>query len=359
MPHAAIQKSYGDIPLPRSFRLASLLATTAIVCASGAAQAAQTGPRPLFAVIPHVATPEMQKNRLTFPGTWTYTYTYSGRTYNETWIGGNPSTASTETVPVTLIPLKLTYGSTVENAGGKVIKSIKASPIFTPYDFTFGGTDIGSTQFEDAFAKANVWSIGGSASGYHVLLQATASKVQSLTVPTAHGSTGSPFGTNVLLVDINWFDPQVNALITKLKVPSTAFPMFVTTETYLYSGSPTGGCCIGGYHSVTNAGQPYGVFTYIKEAGDFSQDVSALSHELSEWVDDPYTSNSSPCGIYEVGDPLEREANYGDYNFKVGKFTYHLQDEALLPYFGGPAGVTLGNLDTLEGTKLKVCANGS
>jgi hypothetical protein len=359
MAHSGIQKSHGDFLLTRSFRIASLLATTAIVCAAGAARAEQTGPRPLFAVIRHAPTPEMMKNRASasFPATWVYSYTYESKTYNETWIGANPSSATTETVPVYLIPLNLTWTTVNENAK-KVIKSIVASPIFTPYDFTFGGTDIGSTQYEDAFAKVNVWSLGGSASGYHVSLAETTTKVTKVTVPSGSGATGSPFGTQVLLVDINWLDGEINTLIKTLKIPASAFPMFVTTQTYLYSGNSSN-CCIGGYHSVTSAGQPYGMFTYIKQSGEFSQDVSALSHELGEWVDDPYTANNSPCGIYEVGDPLERETNYGDYAFKVGSFTYHLQDLALLPYFGGPTGVTLDNLFTLQGTKLRVCQNGA
>jgi hypothetical protein len=341
-----------------SFRIARLLTTTALIGFTGAAHAKNIHPRALFAVIPHTPTEAMRQARASLPGTWTYTYTYEGTAYTETWIGGNPSSATTETIPVYLIPLKLTYGSTVENAS-TVTSSIVASPIFTDYNFTFDGTNIGSTQYEDAFAKANVWNIGGSASGYHVLLAETTEATVSLTVPTRDGSLQSPFGTKVLVANINWVDSEINSLIKSLKIPTSVFPMFVTTQTYLYSGSYSRGCCIGGYHSVTSAGQPYGMFTYIQQSGEFAQDVSALSHELGEWVDDPYTADNSPCGIYEVGDPLEGDANYGDYPYTVGSFTYHLQDLALLPYFGGPSGVTLGNLDTLQGTKLSVCENGS
>jgi hypothetical protein len=345
----------------RSVRIAGLLASIAIMGAAGGARAGQTGPRPLFAVIPRSATEAMVHARATFPATWKYKYTYQGTAYTETWIGGDPSAASTETVATIMIPLKLTYGTTTEDAT-TVMASIKKSPIFhTKTDFTFGGTDIGKTQYEDAFAKANVWNIGGSASGYHVLLKYKAEPTQSLTIPANSGSIQSPFGTAVIVANFSWFDPQVQALIKSLGIPSTALPVFVTTQTYLYEGGYPNGCCIGGYHSVTKPGQPYGMFTDIQVAGAFAQDVSALSHELGEWIDDPYTGNRSPCGIYEVGDPLENETSppYGDYPYKVGKFTYHLQDLALLPYFGGPAGVTLGNLVTLQGTALSACENGS
>jgi hypothetical protein len=106
--------------------------------------------------------------------------------------------------------------------------------------------------------------------------------------------------------------------------------------------------------------QTYMLFDYVGKSGVFSQDVSALSHEMGEWLDDPYTNNNSPCGIYEVGDPLEGESNYGDYAYVVGgSMTYHLQDLAQPPYFGAPASTSLGGRATFQGTSLGVCANGS
>ena len=59
----------------------------------------------------------------------------------------------------------------------------------------------------------------------------------------------------------------------------------MTSNTYLTEG----GCCIGGYHSA-NGAQTYSNFEYITYSGDFSQDVSALSHEVGEWMDDPLTN---------------------------------------------------------------------
>ena len=366
MASTPIQNSM-ETGLTRSSRVAALLATTAFTFAAVAAQAADKTARPLFAVIPHLAPNVKTKAPITLPGTWQYSYTYESRKYTETWIGANPASPATETVPIYLVPLKLVYtpktGKKVTENATTIIPDIEASPIFTSLDFQFGGTDIGTTQYEDAFAKVNVWQIGGSSSSYHVLLgtpKVTKTVKLALNTSTSEG-TITEFGVTVLTAQINTIDAEINKEIPALKIPSTALPIFVTSQTYLISGSE---CCIGGYHSVTSAGQPYSMFTYITPAKGsktipFSDDVSALSHELGEWIDDPYTSNNSPCGIYEVGDPLERNANYGDFNYTLNGVVYHLQDLALLPYFGGPSGVTLGNLDTLQGEKLAVCANGS
>ena len=101
------------------------------------------------------------------------------------------------------------------------------------------------------------------------------------------------------------------------------------------------------------------MFTYIQTAGTFSQDVSALSHEVGEWLDDPYTNNNSPCGIYEVGDPLEGEAHYGTYPYSLGGFTYHLQDLVTPEYFGAPTSTSVHGWSTFQGTSLSVCQNGA
>ncbi len=64
--------------------------------------------------------------------------------------------------------------------------------------------------------------------------------------------------------------------------------------------------------------------------GIFAQDVSALSHESGEWMDDPLVVNTNgntvACGILEVGDPEEGFSNYGAFPYTLGGSTYNLQD---------------------------------
>jgi hypothetical protein len=163
------------------------------------------------------------------------------------------------------------------------------------------------------------------------------------------------FGVHVINADINWFDAKAESLLTSLGLPVDSLPIFLVTQTYL---TESGECCIGGYHNY-NGTQAYSVFSYIQTAGVFSQDVSALSHEVGEYVNDPYVNNNSACGIYEIGDPLEGDANYGTYPYTLGGFTYHLQDLVTPVYFGAPASTTVHGWDTFQGTSLSVCENGS
>jgi hypothetical protein len=142
-----------------------------------------------------------------------------------------------------------------------------------------------------------------------------------------------------------------------LGIQANTFPIFLTYDVYLTSG----GCCIGGYHSATGS-QSYAHATYVDVVGAFSQNVSALSHEVGEWADDPLVNNSgnnTPCGILEVGDPLENNPNYGGYPYSLGGFTYDLQDLVTLPYFGAPSSTSVNGFFTFQGETLSVCQNGS
>jgi hypothetical protein len=171
------------------------------------------------------------------------------------------------------------------------------------------------------------------------------------------------FGFNAGLVDINYFDTQLHAMLTNLGITPNTFPIFLTYDVYL---TQRRSCCIGGYHSSTGstgAPQSYAHATYVDHAGSFAQDVSALSHEVGEWADDPLVvninGNNTPCGILENGDPLENNATFGDFPYSANGFTYNLQDLVTLPYFGAPASTSVNGEFTFQGESLAVCKNGS
>ena len=159
------------------------------------------------------------------------------------------------------------------------------SPIFqSVIDFTEAGADLGTTQYTDAFQRESFWPTVSGNPGYHVLLgQPTVQSEVTLNVPSRQGKVGTEFGVQVALVDINYIDPTCSLIWPPiLRLHAGSVPVFVAYNTYETSG----GCCIGGYHSA-NGAQSYMMFDYVGKSGVFSQDVSALSHEMSEWLDDP------------------------------------------------------------------------
>ncbi len=308
--------------------------------------------------------------------TWNGSFVYGGTTYKYNMVGTAPSTGTSTTIPVFIIPIALQYKgtttttfspATLQSNGASAITNTVNSPIFQNMDWIAGDgvTDLGTTQYEDAFQRGNFWGQVSSATGYHVLLGTPkVAKVQTIVVPAADGSIATEFGVKVGLADINWFDSELQKLIAKYKsIKPNTIPIFMTYDVYLTSG----GCCIGGYHSATGssaAPQAYAHFTYIGKPGAFSQDVGALSHELGEYIDDPLVvnqnGNSVACGILEVGDPEEVFSNYGDFEYTFNGFTYSLQDLTYLEYFGAPKTTSVGGEMTFHNNPfhLTVCSQG-
>jgi hypothetical protein len=307
--------------------------------------------------------------------TWNGSFVYRSHTYNYNMVGTAPSTGTSTTFQVYLIPVALKYvnsqGTTtfspahVLTNGQTVTQNTVSSPIFqSGIDFTSGGIDLGNTQYIDAYQRGNFWGQVSSAPGYHILLsQPKVGPVQTFTVPAADGSIATEFGVKVGLADINWFDQKIEGIIKAVKqIQPTALPIFVTYDVYLTSG----GCCIGGYHSSFGsaaAPQAYAHFTYIDQPV-FSQNVSALSHEVGEWADDPLVVNTGgnpvQCGILENGDPEEGFANYGGFPYTLNGFTYTLQDLVYLPYFGAPTSTSANGSLSFQGNPfhLGICSNG-
>jgi hypothetical protein len=290
-------------------------------------------------------------------------------------VGSAPSSNTSTTIPVYIIPVKIvvTHRTTkttfdpehILSNGNTVVQNTVESPLFDKTTtYTQGGTDIGTTQYIDAYQRANFWGTVKTDTNSHILLGGpTVTAEQTLSPPSSYGTTGSPFGFTAGLVDINWFDAQLPAIISKLGIAPNALPIFLTYDVYL---TETGQCCIGGYHSSegsASAPQSYAQASYVDHAGAFSQDVSALSHEIGEWVDDPLVvninGNNTPCGILEVGDPLEGNSNYGAYRYVLHGFTYNLQDLVTLPYFGAPTSTSVHGWLSFQGERLGVCSNGS
>ena len=309
--------------------------------------------------------------------TWNGSFTFSGTNFPYNMVGAAPSTNTSATVTTYIIPIKIVITNRngtkttfdpahVLSNGNTVTNNTVLSPIFdSTTTYVQGGVNVGTTQYIDAFQRANFWGTVQSNPNSHLLLGGpTVLAEQTLSPTRTNGKTGSPFGFTAGLVDINWFDAQLPNIMTKLGVQPNTFPIFLTYDVYLTQG---GGCCIGGYHSsegsISNP-QSYAHASYVDHVGAFAQDVSALSHEVGEWADDPLVVNTSgnntPCGNLEVGDPEETFTNFGAFPYVLHGFTYNLQDLVTLPYFGAPTSTSVNGFLSFQGnSSLSVCSNGA
>jgi len=355
----------------RFSRLCQMMALTllACFCLSALALAADSEQNVKYRYVvipPKPALPNQPAGTLQ---TWNGQFTYNGTQYNYVMVGQDPSTGQPTEVTTFLIPVKLilSNGHVYDPVAGGPMSPLARtllSPIFdSTTTYIQGGVNVGQTQYVDAYQRGNFWSIVQNQPSYHVLLGGPTARVSvlpelTLNVPSGSGHEGSFGGHTLAEVDINYFDTQIsNYMAQNPTINPTNFPIFITGNTYLTEG----GCCIGGYHSA-NGTQSYANFEYVTYTGMFSQDVSALSHEVGEWMNDPLTphQNNTPCGIMENGDPLEGTTNYGTYPYTLHDFTYHLQDLVFIGYFGAPLSTSVNSWWSFQNYPFtRICQNGS
>ena len=238
---------------------------------------------------------------------------------------------------------------------------LSRSPIFKNVNYTFGGTDVSTTQYEDAVQRSSFWQLIDKSSYHTRFSPVTVLLPFVVDVPAARGlslnanvfePTFSMCGTEGI-VDIDFLDAVAVSELTKLPgVNPGTFPMFMLYNASMSFGDPTnlGNCCAGGYHSINPAGpitfQAYSPFDF-DVSGFFvssANDTAIISHEAAEWMNDPYLVNATPAwgntgqvvgcqGNLEVGDPLT--GSLAPRIAMPNGFTYNLQELAFFSWFFG------------------------
>ncbi len=290
--------------------------------------------------------------------TFTDSFRFDAVTYPYTMVGANPKTSNaTTTVATQVIPLRFVFSDGTTLDGTPRLPAVVASPLFSPADFVSG-----RTQFSDAFRRAEFWpSVQFNGGDYHTLLgQPRLLPTVTLTVPKGRSKTGAANGVTYGLVDYQWFFGEIQRLLGQMRPDPTTLPVFLSDAVDLHWGSDyVNNCCVVGSHGTHSygIGSAHGQgnqqvttviwasWEYAEHFGNgndlggkpFGGDIAALSHEVAEWLDDPFVNNLTPnwssalapgygCVDWlEVGDPLIAE------DFEVDG--YHLQDEAFLSWF--------------------------
>lgn len=299
--------------------------------------------------------------------TFTAKQTDGKKTFSFTMVGKNPRVKQSKpstTIKAELIPVDFVLSNGVTNDAtlGNSCDSTPAttrtmnSPMVKSVSWTFGKKAMGTTQYTDAFQRAEYYKFtkpGGLNPNYHVKLAYTLLPKITIQVPAGDGadfqlecsSTSFEIG-----VEINWLDAYLQntvmpGLASQGLIGPNTFPMFLSTNTVEYIQN-TGNCCVLGYHNayqVSNGVQTYGISDY-ETGGAFAQgnlsDIEIASHEVAEWMNDPYVNNATkPWGNIgqvsgcqsnlEVGDPLTGTT----LSRKISGYTYHLQELAFMSWF--------------------------
>jgi hypothetical protein len=324
---------------------------------------------------------------------------HNGVTYGYNMVGADPSSCSGSACDVTveadITPLIVTVGGRTF-AGPKVLSPTIASPQFATDDY--GSTPFATTgpvgtlprgpggalsqddagnqlQLQDATMRAQFNKTG--ASNYHLRLHPNVLPSVTIDVPSNQG-TLLQSGRGVVFADINisWWAAKIQQLETS--ADPTHLPIYLTDDVLLHVGPDIFNCCVIGFHGTRAAGsgggsnnsngnakvQTFAWATYLSP-GIYArpnggplwalQDIHPLSHEISEWADDPFVNNyvepwltpTAPqygcTGILETGDPVVGIGfAKGTNTFRQGLNPngsrsadgyYHPEDEVFLPWF--------------------------
>lgn len=247
------------------------------------------------------------------------------------------------------------------------------SPLIQPTTFDMGGTIVGTTQYVDAFQRANFWRVDDHDTYRLLLKPVTVLSPVVLNVPAAYGTTlpSSDFPScgPLGIVDIGWFDAYLDstvipALASQGVKPSTFPFFFIHNVVWASPVTNLNDCCILGYHGYT--GLPIQTYSPadFDTTGLFAtalQDTGVLSHEIAEWVNDPFGNNPTPpwghtgqvagCQAnLEVGDPLT--GTDAPRIVMPNGYTYHLQELVFFSWFFGAPSIGIHGWFSDNGTFL-------
>jgi hypothetical protein len=301
---------------------------------------------------------------------------------NKQWlynmVGNLPEHGGSTSINAPVIPVSLDLlapdGSVLfHDDANQYLQPTLRSPIFQNASYSSSGTP---TQFTDAVQRAEFAS--QAKSDWHTVLHPAPKSGLTMRLPSgtyffAQNGDGS---IAFVLVDANTFESllfpsstpdnttiigaaEVSGAITTKDISTFLFP-----NTFLFVGDPSN-CCILGFH------------TYDFEPGDASngnlerrfvvnysswttpgigfggapddqpQDVSVLSHEMSETFNDPFVASDGVHNItpwwqssfncqdnLETGDVIEGLV-HDNAVVPLNGSNYHVQNEALLQWFEG------------------------
>ncbi len=255
------------------------------------------------------------------------------------------------------------------------VKLVLQSPIFEKWPYTTGRTQWTDAIFREEFLNRVPGDDRGGdedcdqGSGWHNLLDPDVKKVQRMQIPFGFWFYGLNADGSLAfaLVDENAFSNALfpptfpidnTTVIGAAELAGDMTTKDVTTllfnNVYLYQGDVSN-CCVLGFHTYdfepgipSNGNLPrLYVFNYASYIGTglFTggfEDITALSHELSELFNDPFVDNAtpwylSPSGLcqnnLETGDAIEGLSSNVTFSIQKHGRTYHPQNIPLFQWF--------------------------
>jgi hypothetical protein len=316
-----------------------------------------------------------------------------------TMVGHPPEQNRTTRFEAPIIPVTVelldTNGNVATTPSGAPLRMVTGqdtinltlnSPVFQKSPTTAGNVQINDgVMRSEFFFRAGDHDSDPDDQGYHTILDPDVKTARTIQLPFGtYRFAPKADGTCCLFVlaDINvfanlLFPPTADDTTTVMGAAEHAGDMTtadITTllfrDVFLFQGVPSN-CCVLGFHSVDvepgtlqngNRERDFvmNYASYISDGlfGGGFEDVTALSHEVSELFNDPFINNATPWWLsvdpftgaalcqnnLETGDVIEVLSANPVAQVPLHNRTYHPQNEALLQWFAfeSPSSAHLG-----------------
>jgi hypothetical protein len=294
--------------------------------------------------------------------------------------GSHPENGGSAVIDAPVVPVSLDlleYDGSIRVVNGQklhysvqpFLDGVIGSPIFQNTEYS--SSDV-PTQFGDAIQRAEFYNV--MQSDWHTLLRPSVKNERTVAVPRgsyffALNQDGSCCA--FVLLDMNVFSKllfpasahdastPVGAAEHSGEITPQSISTFLFPNTYLYLNGNPNQCCVLGFHTYDfEPGDSSNGFREKRYVLNFAswispglfgsgfEDVTALSHEIVESLNDPFVGSDGVHGItpwwlsvngncqndLEVGDVIEGLPD-ATVAIKSGGKTYHPQNAALLQWF--------------------------
>jgi len=294
--------------------------------------------------------------------------------------GSHPENGGSAVIDAPVVPVSLDlleYDGSIRVVNGQklhysvqpFLDGVIGSPIFQNTEYS--SSDV-PTQFGDAIQRAEFYNV--MQSDWHTLLRPSVKTER--TVAVARGSYFFALNQDgsccaFVLLDMNVFSKllfpasahdastPVGAAEHSGEITPQSISTFLFPNTYLYLNGNPNQCCVLGFHTYDfEPGDSSNGFREKRYVLNFAswispglfgsgfEDVTALSHEIVESLNDPFVGSDGVHGItpwwlsvngncqndLEVGDVIEGLPD-ATVAIKSGGKTYHPQNAALLQWF--------------------------
>jgi len=297
----------------------------------------------------------LQQRAATIPH-FSGSFSAEGKAFPYTMVGTPPQAGGTTQIPTQIIAVSLLFEGVLDKDGepiildpGPVLTRIQGSPNFRPYSY-----QTGLTQFADAVQRAQFFKAMNP--DWHTLLGAP-ERLLPVTIDVQAGMAkvyrNRSSGVTYAVVDTRFFLSQLNTIVQLERLRPDALVLILTNNVFLAPQADVKQCCLLGFHTAFASGQTRRtqqvqtlVWASWVEQGLFGSsigDVTPMSHEISEWMNNPFGVNVVPawqpvggsagCQTnLETADPVAALPNAG-FPVNLDGFTFHPQIEVLLPWF--------------------------